>query len=200
KRDSNSSRSPMIYRRSQDIYKLTATLMVVCFGGVLATCYAPMQQGTKEQREFSMEGELKSPVGVPMDVLALLRKDSDVLECLEQSQSPDDVRGDWFVGAKIHLGSSEYPDLVVQPQTQPTTTNPCLLHAHSMPFWVFTSTEHRYVLALKDSAQVLRVLKTKSNGYCDIETSMTTTLGQTSWLYKFDGHQYKLLRKATTPP
>ncbi len=147
-----------------------------------------------------MEGELKDPVEVPPEVLAFLKKDEDVIKCLEEGQSSDDVRGNWFVGTKIHLGSPRNKDFIAQPRTQPKTISPCLLHAHSMPFWVFTKTGNSYRLVLKDSVQTLAALKSKSNGYRDIETSMTTTLGQTTWSYRFDGRQYKLFRKTTTPP
>jgi hypothetical protein len=57
-----------------------------------------------------------------------------------------------------------------------------------------------YTLVLKDSVQLLRVLQTQSNGHRHIETSMSTTLGQTTWLYKFDGQKYELVRKTTVAP
>ena len=80
------------------------------------------------------------------------------------------------------------------------TTQPCLLHAHSMPFWVFIETQDGYVLVLKDSVQLLHVLQTQLNGHRDIETSISTTLGRPTWRYEFDGHQYKLFRKTTVAP
>ena len=74
------------------------------------------------------------------------------------------------------------------------------LGAHSMPFWVFLENHGDYTLVLKDSVQLLRVLQTQSNGHRHIETSMSTTLGQTTWLYKFDGQKYELVRKTTVAP
>jgi hypothetical protein len=154
-----------------------------------------------EQADFAMVEESPDrPVDVPAEVLAQLKKDEFVLSCLQEGQSSSDLAGDWFVGSVIQLGNQKHDGMVVQPRKHPATVEPCLLHVHSMPFWVFVKTRNGYALVLTDSVQLLRVLRTKSNGYRDIETSMSTTLGETRWFYKFDGHKYSLFRKTSTPP
>ena len=158
---------------------------------------APQKPG--EQSDFAMEDEsLEHAIDIPASVLALLRSDPFVLSCLEPGQSPNDIIANWFIGSAIHLNNSRNVGLVVQPRKQPTAIQPCLLHAHSIPFWVFIETQDGYALALKDTVQTLRILHTKSNGYCDIETSISTLSGQTKWFYKFDGRKYELFRKTSS--
>ena len=99
---------------------------------------AAASQATMEQADFAMEAEgLNRPVDVPKGALGALRKDAIVLGCLAHGHSENDVLANWFVGSLIHLGGSNSLGLVVIPRTQPTTNQPCLLGAHSMPFWVF---------------------------------------------------------------
>lgn len=166
----------------------------------------PEAQSPSEQRVFAMEGVVIShPADVPEKALAVLRKSPAVLDCIEKDQSAEDIPAIWFVASEVHLRGTEEVDLVVQPRdltaTSPDkpTSNACLVYAHTVPFWVLRKTADGCVLVLEESTQVLRILDNRSQGYRDIESSLSTTLGHTKLLFKFDGQRYKLFRKHTLP-
>jgi hypothetical protein len=119
--------------------KILANVILVLSTQTSVGSQSTAPQFTREQADFAMEAGLNHPVNVPSDVLAALKKSALFLTCLEKDLSEEDVRGDWFAGSSIHLGNSGN-GIVVLPRTLPTATQPCLLHARSMPFWVFAKT------------------------------------------------------------
>jgi hypothetical protein len=158
----------------------------------------------REQSIFASEGvKVAHPIDPPESALQVLRKDQFVRSCVGDNESPGEIPGYWFVGSEIRLGATkDENDLVIQPRELPgsPSENRCLWHAHSIPFWVLKRTADGYALILDDNAQVLKVLNSRSNGFRDIETSMTTTSGRTTSVFKWDGRRYSLAASRTTSP
>lgn len=149
---------------------------------------------SREQSVFGMEMvPVAQPVVVPEDVLQILRKNDYVLTCLKGRQTPNDIPASWFVGSRIHLDGPDEADLVVLP------ANECLLGANVAPFWVFRGTPRGFELVLDISVHDLRILKSRSNGYRDIETWSSTAVTHTTLHFKFNGTRYELTEKKNNP-
>lgn len=152
---------------------------------------------TEEQSSFGVEDELERPVKTPKDVLAVLRKDQDVKDCLQSAQENGEEPSDlstWFAASKIDLNNDRQPDLVIKPDYW------CLHGASAGPFWVFHHTEQGYVLVLKAGGMGLHILKTQTKGFRNIETSSVVGSENVSTqTYQFDGRQYKLTSSKTEP-
>ncbi len=155
-----------------------------------------------EQVMFAMEGvRVSRPIDLPDNALRVMRKNTTVLSCLEQGKSPDDIPGTWFVASEIHLRTSNQFNLVVMPRqtSESPSANRCLFHAHSIPFWILIKRGTGYTIVLEANVQVLRVLRTTSHEYRNIETTSSNLNEDTKWLYQFDGHKYALKKKTSTP-
>ena len=161
---------------------------------------------THEQSTFAMEGvPLSHPVDLPENALQLMRKNAFVLSCHEEGPSPKDIPGEWFVASEVHLRTTHEADLLVMPRDMSRETskspadNACLFHAHSMPFWILIRNKAGYIVGLEEHAQVLRVLRSTSNRYRNIETKLSNLNESTTWIFRFDGHQYVRTGKTSIP-
>jgi len=161
--------------------------------------------GQQEQTSFGTEvipGEqrVKRPVPVPDMVLQILRTDDGVKSCLESNPlSAGQELGTWFIVSEIHLDGPAEVDLVVVPSMRGEEA-PCFLTPAGIgQFWMFLRTGRGYQLALKAFGNGLSVLKTRNNGYRDLQT---VTLGQagkyeTTITFRFDRGQYREYRNVT---
>jgi hypothetical protein len=155
-----------------------------------------------EQSIFAMEGiTISRPVDVPSSAVAILRQDPFVRSCVQEGQSADSIPSQWFVASEVHLRDIRTTDLIVQPRqlTESPAANACLYHAHALPFWVLAQTKNGYALLMKESTQRLEILDRRSNGYRNIETLMSTTLGRIRSIFVFDGHKYRVFKKFSLP-
>ena len=162
----------------------------------------PADVNSSEQTSFGMEGiPLSHPVNLPNGAMRVMLKNATVLSCSEQEQSGGKALEKWFVASEIHLTTSSQVDLVVMPQDmhEKPSANRCLLNAHSMPFWILAKQGPEYALVLEANVQTLKVLRTMSHEYRDIETSSSNPNESTKWFYQFDGHRYTLSKKTSTP-
>jgi hypothetical protein len=157
---------------------------------------------TDEQSTFAAEVvPLSHPVDLPKSALQVMKKNVFVLSCLKGGSSPENVPGEWFVASKIYLRPTEEADLLVMPRqtSKSPADNACLFQAHSMPFWILIRNGTGYVVVLEEHVQVLRVLRSSSNGYRDIETKVSNLNESTTWIFGFDGQKYVLMRKVSSP-
>jgi hypothetical protein len=140
---------------------------------------------SSEQRVFSAEDtQVKRPVELSRDVLALLQKDKLVQSVMENQDPPaENLPPSWFSASAVHLSSARSTDLIVVGQPPVSGGNVAM-------FWVFCATDHGYELVMTAPAHALRVKNTRWKGHRDIElTSMT--VGQISTvLCRYDGKQY----------
>lgn len=172
----------------------------------------PRGRQLKEQIGFGAEavpGEVfvQNPVQVSKDALEILKGNLSpgTINCIKNVAhlTPDQVPAAWFVGSEVHLDGADKKDLVVLPNvpqilasdSSPDVRNGgCLLGANVGPFWVLRQRDKQYELLLATSAAALFVLDSKTNGYRDIQTDLASAVRHTALLFKFDGHQYKLVQ------
>jgi hypothetical protein len=156
-------------------------LLMMC----VAASSADKSSRSSEQVVFSAEeSEVKKPVALRQDVLAILRKDEMVRNVLENEDlPPEKMPPSWFSASEIHLGRSRDADIVV-------VANQPLAGGNVTTFWVFCSTAHGYKLVLNAPAHTLRVKNTRRRGYRDIELVSATAVEVSTVLCRFDGEKY----------
>jgi len=184
-------------------YKRHSMTLRLCASFVLAFVSSPHIAGaqnqtnphTYEQLAFGIEGvPTLKPMDLPHRALRVLRKTDFVHSCLREGTLKA-APSSWFVAFEVHLAGIVEADLVVQPRNQLVSpaSNDCLFHARSMPFWILRPSRAGYALILEEHTQELEVLKTRSNGLLDVETSV----GPTKSLFKYGGSEYKLVQRNT---
>jgi hypothetical protein len=146
-----------------------------------------------EQSVFGLEAKVDRQAKMPLDILQILRKEDQVLRCLNGNQSPDQIPATWFLASKIHLDSSEENGLLVQPK------NPCLFGANIGPFWVFKKTPAGHSLVLKTDALGLEVLSSRTSGSRDIRGTQATAIKLITVVFRFDGNQYQPSKSEVAP-
>lgn len=136
-----------------------------------------------EQREFNAEETVKNPVKMPNAVLRLLGRDERVQQCLKDGLKQKAIES-WFTASAISLNEDRKFDLVVKPE------NSCLFGANIVPFWIFRATKSGYELVLKTHTLGLSILRSKNNGYRDVEADAATAAMIYGVAYKFNGKRY----------
>lgn len=137
------------------------------------------------QREFGMEDPIEHPVAIPQTVLHLLERDETVKECLEEQAPGKKGLASWFQAAAVDLNHDERPDLVLQP------ANFCLAGANIAPFWIFRQERKGYTLLFKTHSLGLRILRTATRGYFDLETGAASAVTFYGARFRFDGKSYR---------
>ncbi len=183
------------YSKNYRITKLLP-LLILAFG-VKGAGSQDVPSPSAEQSQYSMETDvvpIQHPVDVPESVVQLLRTDRLISNCARAAKmSPDQVPALWFVASEIHLDGPHERDLLVQGRDLHASPSPnaCLMGANIKPFWVFRKTQNDYSLVLSIGAHDLRVLRTRSKGFRDIEVSAMTAVTGYSATYRFDGDKYQ---------
>jgi hypothetical protein len=138
-----------------------------------------------EQLVFSAEeSEVKKPVALPHDVLAILQQDEMVRNALEdEGLPPKKLPPSWFSGSEIHLSNSRNADIVV-------VANPPLAGGNMTTFWVFCATAQGYKLVLRAPAHTLRIENMRRRGHRDIDLISATAVEVSTVLCRFDGEKY----------
>ena len=163
------------------------------------------RQGQQEQTSFGTEvvpGEqrVKRPVPVSDTILQILRTDDAVKSCLEYNPLPaGQSLGLWFIASEIHLDGPAEADLVVVPRLRGEETL-CFQSVEGIGwFWIFRPTGSGYTLALKAAGNGLWVLKTRHNGYRDVQSGSIGQAGRfvTTITFRFDRGQYRESRNVT---
>lgn len=176
---------------------LALTLAVSTLAAADAHAQRARARRPAEQTEFGSETVMSKPVNLPKDVTAqLLEVDGGRLkECLkEEGQTEADVPKH-FAASEVNVNDDGARDLVVQAQSL------CFMGAHLTVWWVFSKVEGGfggrvepgYDLVFTGGGDGLSLLKTKTNGFRDIETMNFAGAG-TQFFYtvwKFDGSEYK---------
>ncbi len=147
----------------------------------------------KEQTHFSAEDEdVNHPVAIPAEVLAILARDKQVQNVLDdQKIAPANLPSSWFSAAQVQLGSKGEQDLIVGSKGP-------IMGANISPFWVFIHDSHGCKLALSVSVHDLFVKRTRSHGYRDLELDAMTASRITTANFRFDGNEYKESSEKTT--
>jgi hypothetical protein len=145
-----------------------------------------------EQTVFSAEdAEVRRPVTVPVDVLAILGKDEMVSHTLENENLPAaKLPSTWFSASTIHLSKPSQKDLVVMAKGP-------LAGGNVVMFWIFRRTTHGHELVLMAPAHDLAVKNSRWNGYRDIALSSMSARRISTVLCRFDGRQYTKYKSKT---
>jgi hypothetical protein len=174
------------------------TLLLVPLLLILASQAQTSSQVVQEQSSFGTEeapGEprVSRPHPVPDAVLRILETDEGVRSCLKDNPlSAGQHLGSWFLASEIHLDSPAQTDLIVVPSFQ-GEEGMCFESVEGIGwFWVFRSADTNYQLVLKAAGNGLEVLRTRSNGYRDIQTGVVSQAGKyvTTVTFRFNGNEY----------
>lgn len=150
-------------------------LLILC--GTALTSQAQVEQTT-----FGAEELIQKPAKIPARVLAQLKRDSLVKQCIAKKGA---VKNSWFSAAEIDLNGDQTTDYVVKAK------NACLLGANLAPFWVFHNLAHRYSLVLRADAVGLEFLRDTTDDYRDIKLLRATATAVGENIVKFDGAHYR---------
>jgi hypothetical protein len=142
-----------------------------------------------QQTHFSAEdSEVKTPVEIPEEVLAILRKDDHVMRALRNERLQfESLPRSWFSAGEAHLGNQAGPDFVIEAEG-------ILRGANVNVFWVVRSTSAGPRLVMKAPAHDLFLLNSHHNGLRDIKLVSMTAVRINTSILRFDGKQYFLYR------
>lgn len=190
--------------------------LVLALFVTVSMCIARGQNSTNDQKQeqtaFDAEPDLdvmhiSKPAEIPEGALQVLRDLSRrPADCLKDSSvTPEQVPASWFIASAVHLNGPNEVDLVVL-LNEPAIADPkipggCMLPANGNYFWVLGpgSANGKYSLLLESYGHRLEVLKSRTNGYRDIQIGAVNLRGSTTALYKFTVQQYQLAAKKTEP-
>jgi len=143
---------------------------------------------------FSAE-DAKFPNAVPLPdcVRRLLASDEHVVNTLKYEHlSPEKLPADWFTSSERELGQSKGTYIVVMGAS-------LMRGANINPFWIFRRSATSCDLLLSLGAHDLEVLKTRTNGLPDINIAAATAVRYFETQYRFDGHNYQVVKRTSQP-
>jgi hypothetical protein len=158
---------------------LTATILLL----LTSSCLWPRE---KRQTQFTEEEPFASVVILPKGAVKELLRTVDRydLKCLKQSKT---LPSTWFEAANAELGFGSNGLLVVKAK------NRCIQAADAGMFWLVIPRADGYVVALKDSGNVLEIMPTVHNGTNDVTIYASTAETVYERLYRFNGSKYTLV-------
>ena len=138
---------------------------------------ASLNDHVREQTNFGAEGDFDKPVPLPIEALQLLRKSKDaddsVQECAEQEGIPaSQIPASWFVASEIRLSGRPASGLVIRGEHE------CLGGAHIAQFWVLARSNAGYDIVFRGRADALSVMRTRTNGYRNLQLIFTMQAGR----------------------
>ena len=159
---------------------------------------------TKGQTQFGPETPIARPVKLPQDVLEQLLEfkdefvEDDVPRLRQWLKDNDETEADapkYFAASDANINDDGAPDMIVQAESGP------FVGAHLTTWWAFSKVEGRFGAALTPGYAIvfsgrgdgLRILKTSTYGYRDIETTNFAGAGTQFYIrvYKFEGQEYR---------
>ena len=145
---------------------------------------------TGEQTSFSMEFPFEKPATLSEAAKRALATDRSIADVMRDEQlSIATIPPNWFQASELHLGPKNETDLLVMGLG-------ISLGPYSAGFWILRPTPHGYKIVLSTHTHDLTLLKSKTNGFRDIETGLPTGGKRYSDRYRFDGHQYQKSSRA----
>jgi hypothetical protein len=176
-----------IVKRGLQMYGTLVVIVGIIFCSSFSA-YAQRRKGRgSTQTSFGSEMPIHRPARITADVVKqILEFDPEMTENCGVNES--DASGD-LAGSSLDINGDGVRDLVTQ------ATGGCFMGAHATHFWVFSKAETRlapgYDLVFAAMADYLEVLRTKTNGFRDIETGNHTAVEMYMTLWKFDGEKYQ---------
>ena len=157
----------------------------------------PRARRPREQTSFGAESPISKPVRLPKDVVEHLLEfeEGRLKRCLEDNGETVADVPKHFTASEADINGDGARDLIVRAESL------CFMGAHLTTWWVFSKTEARfgmrfapgYDLVFSGRGDGLTILKTKANGFRDVETMNFAGAGTQFYytVWKFDGSEYK---------
>lgn len=147
--------------------------------------------GQKHQTVFFDEDSFRSQAQIPNSVLKTLKQDAEVQRCIKAANTSK-YSASWFEATKVKLNDDKFLDLLVKAKEG-------CLRGNATNFWFFRNKQNKYELVLSDYTIVIDILKRRTKGFYNIETSRSTANTTFSTIYTFNGKKYTERRKYETP-
>jgi hypothetical protein len=142
-------------------------------------------QPLSEQLHFSAEEEnVKRPIALPEEALALIAKDPYVMELLKDQRPEEAQLSTWLSASEVHLDGPKEKDIIV------VAKGP-LSGANVTTFWILRPSSRGFEVMLTVPAHDLVIQNMRSKGYRDIEALAATAVRVSTIYFRFDGNQYK---------
>ena len=163
-------------------------------------------QNRQEQSNFGTEEVpdeplVTQPLSVPDAVMQTLKMDDGVKGCLSDNPlGPNQLLNSWFIASEIHLAGPKESDLVIVPSPEIGPVHMCFNSVSGIGwFWIYRKIGERYRLVLKAAGNGLNILKTRTNGYRNIQAGSIGMAGRyvTTITFCFDGKLYRKCRERT---
>ncbi len=152
-----------------------------------------------EQTSFGTEDTPQRPVALPAAALMSLRDANDLYDSFQDCAEREGIRvgeipATWFVASEIRLSRAPGSGLIVRGD------RPCFYGAHIVQFWVVARSAEAYKVLFTARADALDVLRTRSNGYRDLQLIFVTQAGRyvdyvrmrySNGEYQVSGHHLK---------
>jgi hypothetical protein len=154
----------------------------------------PRKTGSGEQTTFSAEEEkFEHPVTLSKEARAALAGERSIADLLkDEALTAETMPEDWFTASEVHLSSQDETDLVVM-------GNKISRGAYTSVFWVLRHSPTGYNVIFRTGAHDLALLKSRTNGLCDIWIAIVNLHGEYSAEYGFDGNTYKIAKRKWEP-
>lgn len=155
---------------------------------------APRKIGPGEQTTFGSEEEkFERPVTLSTEARAALAGERSIADVLkDEGLKAETMPEDWFMASEVHLSSPEEADLVVM-------GDKIARGAYTTAFWVLRHSPTGYRVIFRADAHDLDLLKSRTNGLCDISITIVNLHGGYSGEYGFDGTTYKIAKRKWEP-
>jgi hypothetical protein len=161
------------------LFTSSGAILFLCVSLARANAQSNPPEHHGEQTSFSVESDIDRPVPLDQAAKEALAKSPELAKW--KRFAPRDISRSWLTASKIHLGEGVVGLIVMGPPL------------NNSPFWILGQTSGGYDLVLDTVAADLDILKTRTNGLRDIETSVQTSVG--SWasnIFQFDGQRYQV--------
>ncbi len=165
-----------------------ATIVIAgLIGANSAICLGQRKHRGSEQRVFGAEDEsFKRPFALPEVILNILSKDPEIPDTFGENDTPrpKQVPNSWFFASIVHLAGPDEQDVVVMGRCP-------VCGANVAPFWVFRPTRDGYEQLMFGGGLALELMKSRTNGFRDLETSYVSTQKLWTDVWRFDGQKYQ---------
>jgi|SRR5579859_255676 len=169
----------------------TLIVAFVCAGAAGAQGKKP--NPIYEQTIFSGEESFQHPVSLSPAVLKVLLKTKAAKEGLAfASDSERSNPAQLFRAAAVHLSRTDDIDFVVRGIDW-------MSGADNDWFWIVRSAHTQPRVVLFVGGNSIELMRTRTNGYCNIRSDWSSPQETRDAVYHFDGRKYKLWKEKWTP-
>jgi hypothetical protein len=175
--------------------KLLFPMLLIAFISTNTVSSQVLQRtGSVEQTAFGSEEEkFEHPATLSTEARAALAGERSIADVLkDDGLTAETMPKDWFMASEVHLSSSDEADLVVM-------GDKIARGAYTTAFWVLRHSRTGYKVVFRADAHSLDLLKSRTNGLCDISITIVNLHGEYSAEYGFDGNTYKIAKRKWEP-